>query len=92
MCIRDDKGSFVLAKIEWILPILKVDEGEDLGILFAIRWLKDLHINNVIFELDSKRVVDSFHSNCRDEYELGAIIRECRNSFPFFFSNSRGYS
>lgn len=58
-----------------------------LGLVFAIRRLKDLHINNGTFELDSKRVVNSFHSNRRDESELGAIIRECRNSFSTFFKN-----
>jgi len=79
----------VLAKTEWFSPILKVDVGESLGLLSAIRWLKDLHINNVVFESDSKRVVDSFHSNRKDEYDFGAIIRECRNSFSSFFTNSQ---
>jgi len=59
ICIRDDQGSFVLAKTKWILPILKVDEGEALGVSYAIRWLKDLRINNVTFVLDYKRVVDT---------------------------------
>jgi hypothetical protein len=54
------------------------------------RWLKDFHINNVIFELDSKKVVDSYHSNRRDESNFGAmIIRECRRSFSSFFTNSQ---
>jgi len=29
-----------------------------------------LHINNVTFELDSTRVVDSFHSSLRDECDI----------------------
>lgn len=33
MCIRDDKGRFVLAKIEWLTPLLDVDLGEALGLL-----------------------------------------------------------
>lgn len=78
ICIRDEHGSFVLTKIEWFSPILKVDECEALGLLLAIRWLKELNINNVIFELDSKKVVDSYHSNRRDQSDIGAIIRECR--------------
>jgi len=44
----------------------------------------DLHINNVTLELDSKRVVDSFYNSPIDEYELGAIIRECKNSLALF--------
>jgi hypothetical protein len=58
-----------------------------LGLVFAVRRLKDLHFNNGTFELNSKRVVNNFHSNHSDESELGAIIRECRNSFSSFFKN-----
>jgi hypothetical protein len=25
-----------------------------------MKWMRDLHLNNVVFELDSKRMVDSF--------------------------------
>jgi len=59
-----------------------------LGLLFSIRWLKDMCINNVIFELSSKKVVDSYHGNRRDEYDFGAIIRECRRTFSTFFYTS----
>lgn len=35
-CIRDAKGNFVIAKTEWITPIIDVDMGEVVGLLFAI--------------------------------------------------------
>jgi len=41
--------------------VLNVEEGEATCLLYA--WVKDLHINNVTFELDSKRVVDRHHNN-----------------------------
>jgi len=82
------QGNFVLAKTEWFTPVLKVDEGEALGLLLAIRWLKDFPINNVIFELDSKKVVDGYHNNGKDEYDFGVIVIECRRSFSSFFTNS----
>jgi ribonuclease HI len=58
MCIRDAEGNFVLAKTEWFLPISSVEEGETTSLLIALRWVKDLEIENVDFELDSKKVVD----------------------------------
>jgi len=50
----------------WSAPLLDVPEGEALGLLYAIRWAKKHNFNNVIFELDSKRVVDSFHNTRND--------------------------
>jgi len=64
-------------------------EGEALGILHALRWVKEQRFNNVIFELDPKRVMDSFHSTRNDVSNLGAIIREFRNTFSSFFTNLR---
>ena len=66
-----------------------MSEGEAIGLLYAIRWAKEQNLNNVIFELDSKRVVDSFYSTRNDVSDLGAIIRECRTTFSSFFTNSR---
>jgi hypothetical protein len=56
----DDHGRLVKAKTSWSSPLLDVSEGEAIGLLYAIRWAKVQYLNNVIFELDSKRVVDSF--------------------------------
>lgn len=55
--------------------MINVDEGETLELLYALRWINELQINNMIFELYSKRVVDNFNSRKRDEYNFGAIIR-----------------
>src|SRR4030065_2026083 len=40
MCIRDDKGCFVLAKTEWLSPLLELDLGEALGLLSALHWVR----------------------------------------------------
>jgi hypothetical protein len=45
------------AKTEWYSHVLYVDTGKALGLLSAMKWVKDLQLN-VGFELDSKRVVD----------------------------------
>ena len=63
------------ARTSWSAPLLDVSEGEALGLLYVIRWEKEQNFNNVIFELDSMRVVDSFHSTRNYVSDLGAIIR-----------------
>jgi len=37
VCIRDEKGHFVLAKAEWFAPIVGVDMGEAMGLLTAMQ-------------------------------------------------------
>lgn len=49
------------------------------------RVVKDLQINNVIFEVNSKRVVENFNKNKVDEFEFGPIISDCRHVLSFFF-------
>jgi len=36
-----------------------VEEGEAMDLLYALRWIKELQINNVTFNLDPKRIADS---------------------------------
>lgn len=89
MCLRDENGCFCLAKTCWISPILNVDEGEAYGLLTAINWILELQLENVIFELDSKRVVDSFGSRMRDFTNFGSIIFYCRHFLVSFLKNSK---
>jgi ribonuclease HI len=44
--------------------------GEALGLLSALNWVHELNLGLVDFELDSKVVVDNFHSNKIDDTEL----------------------
>ncbi|KAK2375736.1 hypothetical protein QL285_076606 [Trifolium repens] len=88
MCIRDDQGRFVLAKTEWIAPCIDVELGEALGLLSALQWVNDLHLHNMDFEMDSKRVVDCLYSDIVNVSELGAIINDCRHILATDFVNS----
>jgi hypothetical protein len=49
--------------------------------------VKDLHLNSVVFELDSKRVVDNFNNRI-NESVFGDIIRDCKHVFNSYFTNS----
>jgi ribonuclease HI len=73
MCIRDDEGQFVLAKTMWFTLMCSVDEGEALGLYHAMRWISDLQLSNVDFEVDSKRVADYFNRGNGDITEFGVI-------------------
>jgi len=77
VCIRDDEGRFVLAKTEWMTPLLDVDLGEALGLLSAMYWVRDLQLGIVDFELDSKTVVDSLYGSKSDVSNFSAVINDC---------------
>ncbi|CAJ2663884.1 unnamed protein product [Trifolium pratense] len=66
----------------------KVYIGEALGLLSTLKWVHELNIGAVHFELDSKRVVDKFHSSNRDLTEFGAIMDHCKSLFSSFYRNS----
>ncbi|GAU48398.1 hypothetical protein TSUD_405430 [Trifolium subterraneum] len=88
ICIRDDQGAFILAKTEWFSPKSEVHTGEALGLLAALNWVHELNLGPVEFELDSKRVVDSFHSSKRDFTEFGVIVEHCKSIFSTYYRNS----
>jgi hypothetical protein len=78
MCIRDAHGSFVAARTEWIEPILDVEIGEVVGLLSALRWVNEMQIRDIDFEMDCKGVVDNLHSSGTYNSDLGDILRDCR--------------
>jgi len=66
MCIRDEHGAFVLAKTDWFSLICEVHIGEALGLISALEWVHELNLGLVDYEMDAKRVVDSFLSSRHD--------------------------
>ncbi|GAU50345.1 hypothetical protein TSUD_409300 [Trifolium subterraneum] len=88
VCIRDEFGAYVLAKYEQFTPLCDVRIGEAFGLLSALNWVHELNLGPVDFELDSKIVVDSFHSNKCDVTELGDIISHCKRLFSTYYKNS----
>lgn len=85
MFSRDHNGSFIAARTDWEPFILPTLEGEALGLLKVIQWVRDSGYVNVIFELDSKLVVDHLAKPKEDISEAGAILRDCSNVLSFFF-------
>jgi ribonuclease HI len=62
--------------------------GETQGLLHAFRWVRDLQLENVDFELDAKNVVTKFHNN-DDISKLGKVIIDCQQLHKTFFKNSK---
>ena len=42
MCLQDDKGFFVMARMWTMHGVLAVKEGEVLGLLDAMRWVQSI--------------------------------------------------
>jgi len=68
----------VLAKTEWMTPVLYVDLGEALGLLSTMYWVRDLQLGGVDFELDSKTVVGSLYGSKSGVSNFSAVINDCR--------------
>jgi hypothetical protein len=88
MCIRDEHGAFILAKTGWYTLRSNVHIGEALRLLSALNWVHELQSGSVDFELDSKRVVDSFHSLVQNYSEFGVLMDHWKLIFSNYYSNS----
>jgi hypothetical protein len=88
MCIRDDHGRFVAARTQWLEPILDVEIGEAIGLLQALKWVNELQLYDIDFEMDCKRIVDGLYSKKNYRSDLGAILNNCRTILASSFVNS----
>jgi hypothetical protein len=88
MCIRDEHGAFIVAKTEWYTLRSKVHIGEALRLLSALNWVHELQLGSVDLELDSKRMIHSFHYLIQDYFEFGVLMDHCKLIFSNYYSNS----
>ncbi|MCI22057.1 60S ribosomal protein L23, partial [Trifolium medium] len=61
-CLRDYRGAFVAAGTTWAEGNCAIVEGESIALLEALKEITQRGISNVIFETDSKSVVDAIHN------------------------------
>jgi len=80
---------FVLAKTEWFAPVCEVHVDKALRLLSTLEWVHQLHLGPIDFELDAKKVVNSFSSAHQDVTEFGMIIHNCKTIFKQYYINSR---
>ncbi|XP_039685106.1 uncharacterized protein [Medicago truncatula] len=88
MCIRDSDGNHVRSKTMWFNPSCSVDVGEALALHHAIRWIHEIQLFNVDFEVDSKRVADYFNNGRGDVTEFGSIMDSSVQFRNTFLTNS----
>ncbi|GAU34839.1 hypothetical protein TSUD_259190 [Trifolium subterraneum] len=77
-CVRDARGSFVLAGSSWINCRCSVTEGEALAVLAAMKELHERGYSNVIFETDSQIVANSISSNRSGVSEFSSVVSTIR--------------
>lgn len=62
--------------------------GETMSLYLAIKWIRHLSFKDVvIFELDTKLVVDELNSKNVDIFKFGCFVKARRSLF-FFFNNN----
>lgn len=76
--MRYGLGKFIGAKTLWFQPMLEVNNGDTFGLLSAFEWMRGKEFKKIVFTLDAKGVVYSFHSSMQDNTELESIIASRR--------------
>jgi ribonuclease HI len=77
-CIRNSNGSFIVAGTNSHKHHFTVPEGEALAILEALRVASSRGWSNIIFESDSKVVVDAIKATSHGRSELCSILQEIK--------------
>jgi ribonuclease HI len=79
-CLRDYTGSFVMAGTLWNEGNWSTIEGESFALLEAMRAMVNRGITHVIFESDSKIVVDAIHTSRDGVSEFSSLICNIKNT------------
>jgi ribonuclease HI len=78
-CLRDHLGRFILAETTWMVGSCSIVEGESIALLEALKVMRQRGISQVIFETDSKSVVDAIHHFHGGSSEFSVIISNINN-------------
>jgi ribonuclease HI len=78
-CLRDHLGRFVMAETTWVDGKYSIIEGEAIALLEALKAMKRRSISNVIFETDSKSVVDATHHYNGGNSEFSLLVSLINN-------------
>ena len=64
----------MLAKTKWVDLLLDVDFQEVLGLLSTLKWIRDLQLGLVDFEIE---LVDSLYGSKNGVFNWSALINDC---------------
>ncbi|CAH9126141.1 unnamed protein product, partial [Cuscuta epithymum] len=97
-CVRDHQGHFYMAMSEWCKASLSPVEAKVWGLRQAMSWMQNMDHEQVIFEMDSKQVVQDVHSAREDISEYGSLLEDCKsllatkNNFKVVFTRRKANS
>jgi ribonuclease HI len=83
-CVRDHDGRFVVAGTSWKYGNYSIIEGEAMTLLDAMKEVEHIGLRNVIFETDSKSVVDAIHRRVNGISEFSSLIVTIKNVLSLF--------
>ncbi|XVE88930.1 hypothetical protein DITRI_Ditri19aG0109600 [Diplodiscus trichospermus] len=87
MILRDEADALVAYQMRKLPGLPRVHECEALTLQEALSWVRDLGYSQVIFETDSKMVIDGLHANSPNHSEFGTILSSCNSDLsaePYF--------
>jgi ribonuclease HI len=77
--LRNNTGNFVMAGTAWYQGKCSIIEGEAMALLEAMKTMEQHGFSHVIYETDSKNVVDAIHNLRMGISEFSSIICNIRN-------------
>lgn len=90
-CFRDSNGSFLKAQTITATGSASPKEAEARAFSNGISWIRLINIQNVIFDVDSKQVADSFNHFSKGNSDFNLIMSKCRYDFSFFLNSRVGF-
>jgi ribonuclease HI len=78
-CLRDQRGHCIAAGTAWNEGQYSILEGEAVALLHALREMEQRGLSQVIFETDSKNVVDAIQHFRGGNSEFSSIISHINN-------------
>ncbi|KAG4938487.1 hypothetical protein JHK86_044628 [Glycine max] len=78
-CFKDSTSHFIRAKTSWYQGIPTTHEAEVSSLLAAISSTSEIHLQNIIFEIDCRANVDVLSSKNFTNSEVGIILRSRSN-------------
>ncbi|XVE70735.1 hypothetical protein DITRI_Ditri10aG0094800 [Diplodiscus trichospermus] len=84
MILRDELGNMIACRMLKSAGLPEVKECEALTLQQAMSWVCSMGYVRVIFEVNSKVVVDALGSNLENYTEFGSIIGSCRRILDQF--------
>jgi hypothetical protein len=78
-CVRDSLGRFVMAGTTWLEGSCSIIEGEAMALQEALQAMQVRGLSHVLFETDSKSLVDALHHLRGGTSEFSLLVHHINN-------------